>query len=161
MRRLADPATDPTIDPDEAHRRAIRAGLVIQRADPLNCETSISALRGGAVMPTAHHYVRNHFRIPSLDPLTWRLTVDGLVERPQALSLQDLHSMPSQRLVVTLECAGNGRSMLKPPVEGEPWGLGAVSTAEWTGVPLLDVLDRAGVKPVSYTHLTLPTICSV
>jgi DMSO/TMAO reductase YedYZ molybdopterin-dependent catalytic subunit len=30
-------------------------------------------------------------------------------------------------------------------VEGEKWGLGAVSTAEWTGVPLVEVLDRAGV----------------
>jgi DMSO/TMAO reductase YedYZ molybdopterin-dependent catalytic subunit len=46
--------------------------------------------------------------------------------------------------VATLECAGNGRSMFDPPVEGEPWRLGAVSTAEWTGVPLIEVLDRAG-----------------
>jgi DMSO/TMAO reductase YedYZ molybdopterin-dependent catalytic subunit len=72
--------------------------------------------------------------------------VDGLVERPLALSLRDLHNMRSQSLVVTLECAGNGRSLLKPPVAGEPWGLGAVSTAEWTGVPLVEVLDRAGIK---------------
>jgi DMSO/TMAO reductase YedYZ molybdopterin-dependent catalytic subunit len=54
--------------------------------------------------------------------------------------------MRSQTLVVTLECAGNGRALLDPPVEGEQWGLGAVSTAEWTGVPLVEVLDRAGIK---------------
>lgn len=42
-------------------------------------------------------------------------------------------------------CA-NGRSLFKPPIEGEKWLLGAVSTAEWTGVPLAEVLDRAGVR---------------
>ena len=150
---LTKPAMDevvPTLDPDEAHRRAVQAGLVIQRSDPLNCETSIPTLGGAAVMPTTHHYVRNHFRIPALDPSTWRLAVGGLVERPLALSLGDLHDMGSQGLVVTLECAGNGRSLLSPPVEGEPWGLGAVSTAEWAGVPLSAVLDRAGPKPEAH-----------
>ena len=48
--------------------------------------------------------------------------------------------------MVTLECAGNGRSQLDPRVNGEQWNFGAVSTAEWTGVPLVEVLDRAGVK---------------
>ena len=41
--------------------------------------------------------------------------------------------MPSQTQVVTLESAGNGRVPLTPPVDGEQWRLGAVSTAEWTG----------------------------
>jgi DMSO/TMAO reductase YedYZ molybdopterin-dependent catalytic subunit len=95
-------------------------------------------------MPNAHFYVRNHFQIPDLDPEGWRLRVTGLVERELSLSLRDLHNLPTQTLVVTLECAGNGRALLDPPVEGERWGLGAVSTAEWTGVPLVEVLDRAG-----------------
>jgi DMSO/TMAO reductase YedYZ molybdopterin-dependent catalytic subunit len=54
--------------------------------------------------------------------------------------------MPSETLVVTLECAGNGRTLFNPPIEGEKWNLGAVSTAEWTGVRLSEVLDRAGVR---------------
>jgi DMSO/TMAO reductase YedYZ molybdopterin-dependent catalytic subunit len=54
--------------------------------------------------------------------------------------------LPSQTLVVTLECAGNGRALFRPPIEGEKWNLGAVSTAEWTGVPLTEILDRAGVR---------------
>jgi DMSO/TMAO reductase YedYZ molybdopterin-dependent catalytic subunit len=49
-------------------------------------------------------------------------------------------------MTVTLECAGNGRSLLDPPTDGEQWGLGAVSVAEWTGVPLVEVLDQAGLK---------------
>ncbi len=136
----------PSLDPEEACQRAIDAGLVVHRAHPLNCETSIPALIGGVVVPNAHFYVRNHFQIPLLDPATWRLTISGLVERPVTLSLREIKNLPSHTLVVTLECAGNGRSLLNPPVEGEQWQLGAVSTAEWTGVPLLEVLDRAGLK---------------
>jgi DMSO/TMAO reductase YedYZ molybdopterin-dependent catalytic subunit len=136
----------PAFDPEEATQRAIDAGLVVHRAHPLNCETSIPALLGGVVMPNAHFYVRNHFQIPVLDPSTWRLQVDGLVERPMSLSLRDLGNMRSQTLAVTLECAGNGRSRFDPPIEGEKWNLGAVSTAEWTGVPLIEVLDRVGIK---------------
>jgi DMSO/TMAO reductase YedYZ molybdopterin-dependent catalytic subunit len=136
----------PAVDPEEACQRAIEAGLVVHRAHPLNCETSIPALIGGVVMPSAHFYVRNHFQIPRFDESTWRLEVGGLVDRPLHLTLRDLKNMPSQTSVVTLECAGNGRSLFDPAVPGEVWGLGAVSTAEWTGVPLSEVLDRAGVR---------------
>jgi DMSO/TMAO reductase YedYZ molybdopterin-dependent catalytic subunit/rhodanese-related sulfurtransferase/glyoxylase-like metal-dependent hydrolase (beta-lactamase superfamily II) len=120
-------------------------GLIVYREDPLNCETSIAALIGGVVMPNARFYVRNHFATPALDPESFELTVTGLVERPLRLSLRDLRNMPSQSLVATLECAGNGRSMFDPPVEGEQWRFSAASTAEWTGVPLVEILDRAGL----------------
>jgi DMSO/TMAO reductase YedYZ molybdopterin-dependent catalytic subunit len=139
--------TTPALDPEEACQWAIDSGLVVHRAHPLNCETSVPALVGGNVMPNASFYVRNHFQIPKAHPAVWRLNVDGLVDRPLNLSLRDLTNMPSQTRVVTLECAGNGRSQLDPPVKGEQWNFGAVSTAEWTGVPLVEVLDRAGVKP--------------
>jgi DMSO/TMAO reductase YedYZ molybdopterin-dependent catalytic subunit/rhodanese-related sulfurtransferase len=123
------------------------AGLVVHRAHPLNCETSIAALIGGVVMPNARFYVRNHFATPRLDPLSWRLEVNGLVDHPLRLRLRDLHNMRSETLVATLECAGNGRSAFDPPAEGEQWQLGAVSTAEWTGVPLAEILGRAGLTP--------------
>src|SRR5207249_3503075 len=103
-------------------------------------------LIGGVVMPNAHFYVRNHFPMPRLDPSTWRLAVGGLVDRPLSLSLRELGTMRSETRVVTLECAGNGRTLLDPPTDGEKWNLGAVSTAEWTGAPLVEVLDRAGVR---------------
>jgi DMSO/TMAO reductase YedYZ molybdopterin-dependent catalytic subunit/rhodanese-related sulfurtransferase len=123
------------------------AGLVVHRTHPLNCETSIPALVGGVVMPNARFYVRNHFETPRLDPVSWRLEVIGLVKRPLRLSLRDLHNMRSETLVATLECAGNGRSAFDPPAEGEQWQLGAVSTAEWTGVPLAEIVDRVGLAP--------------
>jgi anti-anti-sigma factor len=135
-----------TLGPEEACQQAIDAGMVVHRVDPLNCETSIPALIGGVVMPNQRFYVRNHFQVPKLDPSSWRLNVGGLVGRPLSLSLRDLVKMPSQTQFVTLECAGNGRSLLEPRVNGEQWNLGAVSTAEWTGVPLAEVLNRAGIE---------------
>jgi DMSO/TMAO reductase YedYZ molybdopterin-dependent catalytic subunit/glyoxylase-like metal-dependent hydrolase (beta-lactamase superfamily II) len=123
------------------------AGLVVHRSHPLNCETPIPALIGGVVMPNARFYVRNHFETPRLDSRSWQLEVTGLVDRPLRLSLRDLRNMRSQTLVATLECAGNGRSAFTPPADGEQWHLGAVSTAEWAGVPLTEILDRASVTP--------------
>ncbi len=136
----------PVVDPEEACQDALEAELVVHRAHPLNCETSIPALLGGVVMPNAHFYVRNHFQIPNLDADALRLSVGGLVDRPLSLSLSEVRNMKSQTLVVTLECAGNGRSLFDPAREGERWDLGAVSTAEWTGVPLTEVLDQTGVQ---------------
>jgi len=136
-----------TLHPEDAYRQALEQGMVVHRADPLNCETPIPALIGGVVMPNARFYVRNHFQAPAIDASTWRLEVTGLVDRPLALSLRELSRMPSDARVVTLECAGNGRHWLDPPVNGEAWRLGAVSTAEWTGVPLAEVLDRVGILP--------------
>jgi DMSO/TMAO reductase YedYZ molybdopterin-dependent catalytic subunit/rhodanese-related sulfurtransferase/glyoxylase-like metal-dependent hydrolase (beta-lactamase superfamily II) len=136
-----------SLDPEDLYTRSVEPGMVVHRADPLNCETSVPALIGGVVMPNTRFYVRNHFPAPTIEAPTWRLHVTGLVERPVQLSLRDLFRMPSETCVVTLECAGNGRHTLDPPVEGEAWRLGAVSTAEWTGVPLNQVLDRAGTLP--------------
>lgn len=139
-------AVAPALDPEDACQQAIDAGLVVHRAHPLNGETSIPALLGGVVMPSARFYIRNHFQIPALDPATFQLMIGGAVEKPLALTLRDLQNMPSQTSVITLECAGNGRSLFSPPIDGEKWNLGAVSTAEWTGVPLAEVLDRARVR---------------
>ncbi|WDZ79351.1 sulfite oxidase (plasmid) [Ensifer adhaerens] len=145
----ASPMDDSTalLDPADACQDAIEAGLLIHRVHPLNGETSVPDLAGGAVMPNGRFYLRNHFDIPSLDRDAYRLSVAGLVERPLSLCMRELHNLHAESLVVTLECAGNGRSLFEPTVSGEAWGLGAVSTAEWTGVPLMEVLERAGLQP--------------
>jgi DMSO/TMAO reductase YedYZ molybdopterin-dependent catalytic subunit len=120
--------------------------LVVHRHRPPNSETSFASHGTRLTTPDAIFFKRNHFPIPSLGP-GWRLHVGGLVERPLKLALDELRALPSTTLPATLECAGNGRSCLTPPTEGEPWGLGAVSTADWTGVPLVDLLDRAQPGP--------------
>jgi DMSO/TMAO reductase YedYZ molybdopterin-dependent catalytic subunit len=119
--------------------------LVVRTATPLNAETPLAA-QVGIITPNERFYVRSHFAVPRLDGDSWFLSVSGLVKHHLTLTLSDIRRLPSRSLVVTLECAGNGRAMLAPPVEGEQWQLGAVSTAEWTGVPLVEVLDRAGVE---------------
>jgi DMSO/TMAO reductase YedYZ molybdopterin-dependent catalytic subunit len=120
--------------------------MIVHRADPLNSETRLADLGENLMTPNSSFYVRNHFPSPRLDPAAWRLTVGGLVERALSLTVGELQHLRTQTLTATLECAGNGRALLIPPVEGEPWGLGAVSTGEWTGAPLIDVLDRAGPR---------------
>jgi DMSO/TMAO reductase YedYZ molybdopterin-dependent catalytic subunit len=103
----------------------------------------------GIITPNGRFYIRSHFDVPRLDTATWRLAVGGAVERPLRLSVPELRRLPSRSSIVTMECAGNGRSFLDPPTGGEQWGLGAVGTAEWTGVPLVEVLNNAGVRPTA------------
>jgi DMSO/TMAO reductase YedYZ molybdopterin-dependent catalytic subunit len=135
-----------TLSPEEALREATDGGLVVRRDNPLNCESPLEALTEGAAMPTQHFYKRNHFPIPQMDEATYRLAVKGLVERPLNFGLRELRAMPARKVVATLECAGNGRTLFHPAIEGERWDLGAVSTATWDGVSLREVLDRAGVQ---------------
>jgi DMSO/TMAO reductase YedYZ molybdopterin-dependent catalytic subunit len=97
------------------------------------------------ITPVGLHYLLVHYDIPAVDPATWRLRVDGAVDRTVELSLDELRGMPSVTVPVTLECAGNGRARLHPRPVSQPWLSEAVGTAEWTGVALTDVLDLAGV----------------
>jgi DMSO/TMAO reductase YedYZ molybdopterin-dependent catalytic subunit len=44
-----------------------------------------------------------------------------------------------------MECAGNGRARLQPRPVSQPWLVEAVGTADWTGVPLRDLVQDSGV----------------
>jgi DMSO/TMAO reductase YedYZ molybdopterin-dependent catalytic subunit len=114
--------------------------LVYLSHDPLNAETPLER-QLGVITPTSRHYVRDHFTIPQPSQ---RLAINGAVRTPLQLDPGDLRSLPRRSLVVTLECAGNGRAFLDPPAPGEQWRTGAVSTAEWTGASLRTVLEMAG-----------------
>ena len=113
-------AAAPAADLERERLAAARAGLVVHQAESLNCETPLAGL-GGDVTPTARFYRRSHFPIPVLDPAAWRLGVGGMVHRPLSLSLRELTRLPAQTMAVTLECAGNGRALLRPPAPGVPW----------------------------------------
>ena len=120
-------------------------GLVIREREPQNLESDFSAL--AAITPNDRFYVRNHFAMPALDAKAWNLQIEGAVANRLQLTYEELIHMPSETRPVTLECAGNGRVLLVPKVDGAQWQLGAVSTAEWTGVRLDAVLERVGVDP--------------
>ena len=97
------------------------------------------------VTPLGLHYLLIHYDIPDVDPAAWALVVDGLVERQLSLSLEELRRLPAEDVVVTMECAGNGRARVEPHVISQPWLYEAVGTARWSGVPLREVLEQAGV----------------
>lgn len=111
---------------------------------PRNIEADFPSL-DTLITPVAQHYVRNHFAVPSSDVGAWRLEIVGAVARPLTLTCEGLRALPATSRVVTLECAGNGRSFLTPRAPGVQWETGAVSTAEWTGVTLERLLEGVGV----------------
>src|SRR5438034_8312176 len=121
-------------------------GRIVHSEAPLNVEMPFETV-DTFVTPTESFYVRTHFPIPKIERDAWWLHVEGEVEKPFAINYEELVELESRTIPVTLECAGNNRDFLEPKVKGVQWGLGAVGTAEWTGVPLSIVLDRAGVKP--------------
>jgi sulfane dehydrogenase subunit SoxC len=105
----------------------------------------------GYLVPNDRFFVRNHTRTPRLDVATWRLQVEGSgVERPLELRYDELLAMPSLSVIRYVECAGNGRSLFQTAygkqAQGTQWKLGAIGVAEWTGVPLREILERAGLK---------------
>jgi DMSO/TMAO reductase YedYZ molybdopterin-dependent catalytic subunit len=99
------------------------------------------------VTPVGMHYLVIHFDIPPADDASWTVDVDGLVDRPLTLSMEDIRLRPAVTRSVTMECAGNGRVLMPPRAESQPWLLEAVGNSEWTGTPLPPILDEAGIRP--------------
>jgi sulfite oxidase len=136
-----------------------RDDMVVHDEEPFNAEPPPAALAGRPLTPVEAFYSRNHAPIPDLDPATWRLRVDGLVDRELVLSLPELQQRFRPRTeVATLVCAGNRRAELLAvrDIPGQvPWGPATISTAEWTGASLADVLAEArpgaGAAHVAFT----------
>ncbi|MFL6503848.1 MAG: sulfite oxidase [Candidatus Udaeobacter sp.] len=124
----------------------LRDGRIVRSESPLNLEMPFSTV-DSFLTPTKSFYVRTHFPIPAIDRNAWWLYVKGEVEKPFAINYEQLITLQSLTAPVTLECAGNNRNFLEPKVKGVQWHLGAVGNAEWTGVPLSALLDRAVLKP--------------
>jgi len=97
------------------------------------------------VTPTGMHYLLVHFDIPHVDVDEWRLDVRGLVSNSVSLTLDEIRGRPARSMVVTMECAGNGRALMSPRPISQPWMHEAVGTAEWTGTPLKPILEEAGI----------------
>lgn len=89
------------------------------------------SLLDGWLTPRESFFVREHFPQPKVSAHGWMLQVSGAVATPTEISYDDLLREPRNTLPVTLECAEN------------PVGGGLVSHAEWTGVALIALLERA------------------
>lgn len=125
--------------------------FIVHQGEPFNGGADAATLRQNFITPYPHFYVRSHApQVPQIDPATYCLTVTGRVARALSLSLDDLRTRFTPRTVTaTLQCAGNRRqefAAVKPmPGESVMWGDEAISTAQWGGVALADVLEAAGV----------------
>ncbi len=124
-------------------------GRIVHDPEGLNAGPRPAQLANGFVTPGDHFFTRSHAPVPAIDPAAWRLEVGGLVERPAILTLETLlRDFPERRTTATLVCAGLRRAdfLALGPLSGElPWGSEAISTGDWAGVALADVLRRVGL----------------
>jgi len=98
--------------------------------------------------PNEAFYVRSHLQtVPAaIDLKAWRLRIDGSVDRPLELSMDDLRRLGSDEVVAVNQCSGNSRSLFGPRVPGAQWRNGAMGNARWAGVALAKVLRAVGVR---------------
>jgi DMSO/TMAO reductase YedYZ molybdopterin-dependent catalytic subunit len=112
----------------------------------------------GYLVPTENFYIRDHTSTPVIDARTWQLKVFGsglrgapAIGNAVTFSYEDLLRMPSATVTSFIECAGNAREFFflqqGDAVTSVPWLLGGIGVAEWRGVRLADILDRAGITP--------------
>jgi DMSO/TMAO reductase YedYZ molybdopterin-dependent catalytic subunit len=119
--------------------------MIIREKEPANLEMPFGAL-DGFLTPNEQFYIRSHFPVPQVDLAIWRLKIEGAIGQAREWNYDELRALPQKTVAATLECAGNSRVFLVPKVKGTQWELGAVGNAEWTGVSLGDLLQKAGIK---------------
>ena len=107
-------------------------GETLTSSEPQNFTFPLDSV-SGSITPADRFFARDHFREPELSLSTWRLKIEGRVERPLELTLPDILESPTKQLEALLECAGG-------PADGT-----AAGNAVWEGVPLAKILDQAGV----------------
>ena len=105
-----------------------RGGLIIRQQEPKNLEFPFDRL-DSYLTSVESFYIRSHFTAPTLQANSYRLSVDGAVKNPFAITYDELKRLPAKTIVATLECAGNSRVFLVPQMPGAQWELGAVGNA--------------------------------
>ncbi|MBV8728433.1 MAG: sulfite oxidase [Acidobacteriia bacterium] len=118
--------------------------LILHNDRPEDLETPVRYFDSW-LTPADTLFVRQHLpRPPAIEAGAYRLTVNGLVSKPLALTLAELERLPQVTVPAVLECAGNGRGFFRPQVPGIQWGRGAIGNVEWSGPRVSDVLALAG-----------------
>ena len=123
--------------------------LIPSSEKPFNAEPPVSLLTQDFLTPNDLFFVRNHLPVPDVDIKNYKLdiSVEGS-RKSKVLNLDILKKkLPSKTVATTVQCAGNRRSDMVDikPVRGLNWGIAAISTAEWTGPTLYDVLRYCGI----------------
>lgn len=91
------------------------------------------------VTPQRDLFVLAHLGIPQVDPTQWRLEIGGLVERPAALTLDDIRHLPARQVESFHQCAGFPRRA--------DIAVRRVGNVVWSGVDLADLLRHRGIRP--------------
>ena len=133
------PVSSPAEIPVERRRMIQMNGYATDAETPLDALTTY-------LTPNDLFFVRHHWNPIYPDVRRWKLEVDGMVDRPLSLTLAELKKMPRASATCVLQCAGNGRGNYRPRVAGVQWRYGAVGNARWTGVRVVDLLQRAGIR---------------
>lgn len=166
--RLAPEAAETVTLPFANGRRPLatfpqKRPLILLTTRPPQLETPFAVFNQGILTPNDAFFVRYHYaQIPtSIDPVQFRLTVQGKVNSPQTFSLADLKTkFEAVEVIAVNQCSGNGRGFSTPRVAGGQMGNGAMGNAGWRGVRLKDVLEKAGVgagaKQVAFNGLDNP-----
>lgn len=122
--------------------------LFVHSQAPMNAEPPLLDLAQAWITPVETFFIRSHGNTPEIKGDSYRLTIEGLVEKPLTLSLAELGQFQQHSVTATLTCAGNRRiehSRVKP-VKGVQWREGAIGNAKWSGALLSDLLKKAGLR---------------
>ena len=114
-----------------------------------NLETKLEDMES-FITPLEQFFVRNNDVSLDLNIQDYRLDVTGDgIERNLSLTYEDLKALPSRTVFSYLECGGNQRAffgeLMGQNARGTQWRRGAVGMASWTGVPLCEILQMAGI----------------
>ncbi|XP_062976041.1 sulfite oxidase, mitochondrial isoform X2 [Elgaria multicarinata webbii] len=130
--------------------------LRVNTLKPFNAEPPPELLTEHYLTPKELFFKRNHLPVPVVDPVSYRLKIQGPRGGTLSLSLQDLKkNYPKHEVTATLQCAGNRRAEMNAIKNTNRlgWDVGAISNARWGGARLRDVLMRAGYKPGDEGHV--------
>ena len=122
--------------------------MILLTDRPPQLETPLKIFRED-ITPNEYFFVRWHLAqiITKIDIDTFRLYIGGAVNKPLALSVNDLKTKFAPDSMIALAiCAGTSRATFNPKVPGSQWNNGAMGNAKWKGVRLKDILAMAGAK---------------
>lgn len=120
----------------EAARREVVLPTVTGGTRPSAADTGLTVTGiTPRVTPNDDFYrIDTALATPQVDPSSWSVRVDGMVDDPFELTFAELLDLPLVEQEVTIACVSN-------EVGGE-----LVGNARWLGVPLRSLLRRAGVR---------------
>ncbi len=97
------------------------------------------------ITPSNQYYIvsKNLFSDPDVNSQDWSLTVNGAVEKPYTLTYDELTALPMKQQYESMECISNE--------VGGPY----MSNASWEGIPLVNLLQRAGGVQKGATKVVL------